>query len=125
MLHSFEVQILADVRSMPGSKWQPQFNQHAFERSLQQAGIRYIHMPALGGKPRYNAIPDAPVKGYAVYMETAEFKTAIQELEQTAATECVAYMCAEASWRNCHRRFISEYMAHKGWAVHHITGIRK
>jgi len=128
ILQSFGVRVLADVRSMPGSKWQPQFNRAALERSLKEAGIGYIHMPDLGGKRKM--IPalndDAAsnkIPGYSAYMQTKEFKQGIDELQVIAAKENVAYMCAEADWRHCHRSMVSEYLHNLGWEVWHIMDI--
>ena len=126
MLHSFDIQLLADIRSMPGSDKYPQFNQSALERSLPEAGIGYKHMPGLGGrrKPRPDSVNTAwrskAFMGYADYMETMPFKVAIAELEQLALTSRVAYMCSEAVWWRCHRSLVSDYLKINGWTVLHI-----
>ncbi len=131
MLHSFDIQLLADIRSMPGSNKYPQFNQSALERSLQGAGIKYKHFPGLGGrrKPRPDSTNTAwrskAFMGYADYMETAPFKAAIEELEQIAIHSRVAYMCSEAVWWRCHRSLVSDYLKVLGWEVLHITAINK
>jgi uncharacterized protein (DUF488 family) len=131
MLQSFDIQVLADIRSLPGSNKHPQFNQDALSRSLSEAGIRYIHMPALGGRrrPKPDSVNTAwrskAFMGYADYMETPEFKTAIEQLEQIAAKEKVAYMCAEAVWWRCHRSLVSDYLKARGWEVCHIMDIGK
>lgn len=131
MLQSFQIEVLADIRSMPGSRKYPWFNQHALAASLTHAGIRYIHMPGLGGrrKPRPDSVNTAwrskPFMGYADYMETEEFKSAIKELEQLATNKTVAYMCSEAVWWRCHRALVSDYLKVKGWEVLHIMAIGK
>lgn len=131
MLQSFNVQVLADIRSMPGSNRYPQFNQAALSTSLNAAGIEYIHMPGLGGRKRprpdshNTAWRNKAFMGYADYMETAEFKTAIEELEHMAAKRVVAYMCSEAVWWRCHRALVSDYLKVNGWEVLHITEIGK
>ena len=131
MLRSFDIQVLADIRSMPGSNKYPQFNQAALEQSLNEAGIKYIHIPALGGRrrPRPDSVNTAwrnkAFMGYADYMETTEFKAAIEGLEQIATKEIVAYMCAEAVWWRCHRSLVSDYLKVRGWKVLHIMDINK
>ncbi len=131
MLKSFHIQVLADIRSMPGSRKYPWFNQSALDALLKEAGIRYIHMPALGGrrKPRPDSVNTAwrskSFMGYADYMETTEFKTGIEELERLATNERVAYMCSEAVWWRCHRALVSDYLKVRGWEVLHIMAIDK
>ena len=131
MLHSFGIKVLADIRSMPGSRKWPQFNQSALNVSLHEAGIKYIHMPGLGG--RRKAKPDSvntawhnkSFMGYADYMETPEFKGAIKELEDIARNEPTVYMCAEALWWRCHRSLVSDYLKVQGWNVLHIMNMGK
>ncbi|MBS1690316.1 MAG: DUF488 domain-containing protein, partial [Bacteroidetes bacterium] len=78
MLQSFDIKVLADIRSLPGSNKYPQFNQDALSNSLQKAGIRYIHMPGLGGRRRpkpdseNTAWRNKAFMGYADYMGTDE-----------------------------------------------------
>jgi uncharacterized protein (DUF488 family) len=118
ILKSFDIRILADVRSFPGSKRHPQFNRQSFEKALAEVDVKYIHMPVLGGKLQHTG-------GYIAYMETLQFKQGITELEQHAGDNKLAYMCAEASWRNCHRAHISAWLHKAGWQVQHITGFAK
>jgi uncharacterized protein (DUF488 family) len=131
MLQSFGIEVLADIRSMPGSRKWPQFNQNELKQSLQQAGITYMHFLALGGrrKPKPDSHNTAwhnkAFMGYADYMETDEFKTAITELEKIAAEKRTAYMCSEAVWWRCHRSLVSDYLKVKGWTVMHIMDINK
>lgn len=131
MLQSFGIELLADVRSFPGSNRYPHFNKEALEVSLPAAGIQYQHFKDLGG--RRKAQPDskntawrnAAFRGYADYMETAAFQKAIKELEQLAGSRRVAYMCSEAVWWRCHRSLVSDYLKHAGWTVMHIMGVAK
>ena len=131
MLRSFGIQLLADIRSMPGSNKYPQFNQDALSRSLKDADIQYIHLPGLGGrrKPREDSVNTAwrnkAFRGYADYMEHDEFKSAIHELELQAIKHPTAYMCAEATWWRCHRSLVSDYLKVHGWEVLHIMAIGK
>lgn len=123
MLTSFGIHTLADVRSMPGSRRHPQFNASAFSRSLAEAGIAYVHIPALGGKQRNPADSTVPFAGYTAYMTTPTFAQGIHQLLTLAEKDNTVYMCAEADWRNCHRSKISNHIHHLGWTVLHINGI--
>ncbi len=126
MLQSFDIQLLADIRSYPGSRRYPYFNKEAMKLSLKDAGIGYIHFPELGGRrrPRPDSVNTAwrneAFRGYADYMETAEFRKAIARLDELAQTQKTAYMCSEAVWWRCHRSLVSDYLKTKGWQVLHI-----
>jgi uncharacterized protein (DUF488 family) len=126
MLRAFNILFLADIRSFPGSRKYPQFNKPALEQSLADAGIRYLHMPELGGrrKPRPDSVNtawrSASFKGYADYMETDEFRLAIERLEDLASGQPLAYMCSEAVWWRCHRSLVSDYLKIRHWKVMHI-----
>ena len=123
---------LADVRTIPRSRHNPQFNSAALAASLQEAGIAYSHVPGLGGLRR--ASPDsvnaawrnASFRGYADYMQTPEFARNLAAVLELAATERVALMCAEAvPWR-CHRSLIADALLARGAAVEEIvSGTRR
>ncbi len=131
MLKSFDIDLVVDVRSFPGSRKFPQFNKEAIEDSLPENGIKYSHLKTLGG--RRKADPESKhtiwrhpaFRGYADYMDTAEFETGMEELVKLAETKRVAYMCSEAMWWRCHRSMISDYLKSKGWTVMHIMAIDK
>ncbi len=131
MLKSFNIELLADIRSFPGSRKFPHFNKENLPASLAENNIEYIHLKNLGGRRKVN--PDscntgwrvAAFRGYADYMETESFKKAIHELEQIASTKRVAYMCAEAVWWRCHRSLVSDYLKNEDWTVLHIMGVGK
>ena len=131
MLHSSKIQLIADIRSYPGSRRFPQFNKEALEISLPQNNIEYIHLKNLGGRRKAN--PDSKntswrnlaFRGYADYMETNNFKREIQNLEKIALKQRTAYMCSEAVWWRCHRSMVSDYLKVQGWKVMHIMGIGK
>ena len=126
LLQSFEIALVADIRRFPGSSRYPQFNKPLLEASLKKAHIGYIHMPELGGrrKPKPDSVNtvwrSASFRGYADYMETVEFKKAIEALEELAVKQRVAYMCSEAVWWRCHRSLVSDYLKAAGWKVMHI-----
>ncbi len=131
MLHSFKIELIADIRSFPGSRKFPQFNKEALEISLPQSNIQYVHLKDLGGRRKAN--PDSKNTGwrhiafrsYADYMETDSFKDGIKELEKIAVKQRTAYMCSEAVWWRCHRSMVSDYLKLHGWKVMHIMGIGK
>ena len=131
MLQSFEIEILVDIRSYPGSRRYPHFNKEALEKSLPDVNISYYHLPELGGrrktKPdsKNTAWRNAAFRGYADYMETDEFKAGIVRLEKIALKARTAYMCSEAVWWRCHRSLVSDYMKVHGWEVIHIMGVSK
>jgi len=131
MLEAHAIKKLIDVRTIPKSRHNPQYNREALERSLREAGIGYEHMKALGGlrHPR----KDSPnmgwrnesFRGYADYMQTAEFEAALNQLGKAAAHHAVAIMCAEAvPWR-CHRSLISDALTARGYPVEHIMSATK
>ena len=130
-LKSFEIQLLADVRSFPGSRRYPHFNKEPLDASLAGADIRYQHFSELGGRRR--ARPDSlniawrneSFRGYADYMETNEFRKGIDRLLDLATTDRTAIMCSEAVWWRCHRSLISDYLKVKGIEVNHIMAIGK
>ena len=126
------IKLLADVRSLPGSKRYPQFNQEKLSDSLGKAGVRYEHFPELGG--RRKAKPDSKnrawrnesFRGYADYMETEEFDNGVKRLLDLAAEAGpAAIMCAEAVWWRCHRSLISDYLKVRGIEVMHILDANK
>jgi len=128
ILHSFEIEVLADVRRYPGSKKYPQFNVEALQHSLTEAGITYMPFLELGGRRKPK--PDSKntvwksesFRGYADYSETTEFKEALARLKEIAREKRVAYMCSEAVWWRCHRAIISDVLKEEGWKVMHIMG---
>ena len=131
MLHSFSIELVADVRSYPGSRRFPQFNKEELETSLSQNDIQYVHLKNLGGRRKVS--PDskntgwrhAAFRGYADYVETSAFRDGIEELVKSALKKRTAYMCSEALWWRCHRSMISDYLKLQGWKVMHIMGIGK
>jgi len=130
-LKFFSIQTLADVRSFPGSRRYPQFNQDRLQGALAEAEIDYVHMPELGGRRRARADSqnlawrNESFRGYADYMETEDFGSGIAQLLEIAQTSRSAIMCAEALWWRCHRSLISDYLKAKGIRVTHIISNRK
>ncbi len=119
---------VVDVRTIPRSRTNPQFNRDSLTAALADAGIDYQHTPALGGLRR--ARQDSPnagwhnasFRGFADYMQTPDFAAALQALIASAQSRRFALMCAEAvPWR-CHRSLIADALVVHGLAVEHIVG---
>jgi uncharacterized protein (DUF488 family) len=131
LLQAHNVKRLVDVRTIPRSRRNPQFNKETLPAALRAARIKYRHFPKLGGLRHARA--DSPNKawrnasfrGFADYMQTPEFTAAIERLEELAKRERLAIMCAEAvPWR-CHRSLIADALSVRGFRVEHImSGIR-
>jgi uncharacterized protein (DUF488 family) len=123
LLEAHGVQKLVDVRTIPRSRHNPQYDQPALRESLQTAGIRYEHLRKLGGLR--HARPDSPntgwtnasFRGYADYMGTSDFREALRRLEDQARGRRVAIMCAEGFVARCHRSLIADALTVDGWRV--------
>ncbi len=130
MLREQGVDTLVDVRTIPRSRRNPQFNADHLAAALPDAGIAYRNDKALGGRrgkqqdgPSPNSFwTHAGFRNYADYALTPPFRAALLELERTAATRRPAIMCAEALWWKCHRRIITDYLVADGHEVIHILG---
>ena len=129
LLRAHEITHLVDVRTVPRSRHNPQFNKDQLPVSLNGASVRYSHMPGLGGlrRTRPDSVNDgwrnASFRGYADYMQTDEFVDNIRELMALAAAEKCALMCAEAvPWR-CHRSLIADALVVRGVRVDEIIGL--
>jgi len=126
LLNAHDVRQLIDVRTIPKSRRNPQFNRDELAAALKRSKILYKHVPELGGlrHPRKDSIntawQNASFRGYADYMQTQQFDQSLRELMQEAATRRTAIMCAEAvPWR-CHRSLIADALAARGVEVEHI-----
>ena len=126
LLAAHGIEQLIDVRTIPKSRRNPQYNTDALAASLERAQIAYRHMPGLGGlrHPRKDSIntgwKNASFRGYADYMQTAAFEASLRELIETTGERRTAIMCAEAvPWR-CHRSLIADALAARGVPVEHI-----
>ena len=131
LLRQVVVDLLVDVRSIPRSRTNPQFNADALPEALVDAGISYRHLPALGGlrHRKKGAMPSpntfwrvAAFRNYADYAATETFRKGLDDLRALARDNCCAIMCAEAVWWRCHRRIIADYLLAEGVAVSHIMG---
>ncbi|WP_431861418.1 DUF488 family protein [Micrococcus terreus] len=132
MLRSVQVELVVDVRRLPGSNRCPQFNQDALEQSLPQHGISYRRAEALGGRrSRDRSVPDE-VNGfwenrsfhhYADYALSTPFAGGLKELIGWGARTRLAVMCSEAVWWRCHRRIIADHLLARGHPVLHLMGV--
>jgi 3-methyladenine DNA glycosylase/8-oxoguanine DNA glycosylase len=131
LLRAFEVTTLVDIRTIPRSRHNPQFDAATLPRALRARGIGYAHLAALGGLR--HARRDSPnagwrnasFRGYADYMATPGFEAGLGELRALAGRGAVALMCAEAvPWR-CHRSLVADALTARGARVEHITGPRR
>jgi len=126
LLSAHGIRQLVDIRSMPRSRRHPHFSSDKLSASLGERGIIYRHSPALGGmrKPRRDshntAWRVAGFRGYADYMETDEFRAALDELIARAREAPTAIMCAEAVWWQCHRQLVADALVARGIEVRHI-----
>jgi uncharacterized protein (DUF488 family) len=128
LLRTSGVRTLADIRTVPRSRANPQFDGRALARSVDAAGIRYVHLARLGGLRRARrdsengAWRNASFRGYADYMGTPEFAAGLDELRALARDGPVAILCAEAvPWR-CHRSLVADALFARGVVVEHVTG---
>jgi uncharacterized protein (DUF488 family) len=126
-LKAHGIETLVDIRAFPMSRRLPHFNREALEHSLQEQGIRYIWMKALGGYRKatrkdspHTALRNASFRNYADYTLTPEFDRAITELLELASTSRTAYMCAERVYFRCHRMIVSDWLLAHGHEVLHI-----
>jgi uncharacterized protein (DUF488 family) len=127
LLRAHGVGAVADVRAHPGSRRMPRFNREALERELPGRGLRYLHLPELGGRRRPAAgganrgWQVEAFRGYADHMASDEFAAGLERLEAIARRQPAAVMCAEGLWWRCHRRLVADALVISGWEVVHIA----
>ena len=128
-LKAHDIRALADIRAFPVSRRVPHFNREVLEGELPAHGIEYRWVKELGGY-RKKILDDSPnvalrnesFRNYADYMMSEEFVTAVSELARLAERSPTAYMCAERSYLQCHRRLVSDWLFARGNEVLHIDG---
>ena len=120
LLQAHGATCVVDVRTVPRSRHNPQFNKTSLPRALKKAGLGYVHLPGLGGlrHAKRDSLNvgwrNASFRGYADYMQTPEFDESLEELIRLAKQERIAIMCAEAvPWR-CHRSLIADALLVRG-----------
>ena len=131
LLKDAEVRLVVDVRAIPRSRTNPQYNGDALPKSLSEFHIGYEHIAELGGRRgRQPNVPPATngfwhndsFHNYADYAMGGNFHAALGRLHQLGHSERCAIMCAETLWWKCHRRIITDYLIARGEAVFHILG---
>jgi hypothetical protein len=130
LLCSFNIQHLADIRSYPGSRRNPQFRLEPLRESLEQAGISYTWLPDLGGLRRmglgaqspHQALTSAALRNYADHTDSPEFASAVKQLLRLATPrrDRTCFMCAETAPQRCHRLLLADYLFGQGVQVIHI-----
>lgn len=125
------VATVADVRTIPRSRANPQYEGTALDQALTGAGIRYVHLPQLGGLrharrgSQNGGWRNASFRGYADHMTTPEFEDGLRRLRELARMGPVVLLCAEAvPWR-CHRSLIADALLAHGVTVGHVTSAGK
>lgn len=131
LLQCFGIELVADIRTVPKSRHNPQFHVDVLPESLASAEIDYRHLPDLGGlrRPAKDSINtgwrNASFRGYADYMNTRPFQEAVEDLIATAAQRITVIMCAEAVFWRCHRALVADALLVRGIDVAHIMGVEK
>lgn len=130
ILRAFHIAVLVDIRTIPRSRHNPQFNGDVLRPHLGSRRIRYVHLEELGGLRRMSkesmntAWRNASFRGFADYMQTEEFEIGLAKLRDLALPQRVALMCAEAvPWR-CHRSLVADALTARGAQVDHITSAK-
>jgi uncharacterized protein (DUF488 family) len=131
LLSEAEIGLVADIRKMPMSRANPQFNEDRLAEALAVSGVAYRHMPALGGLrgkargllPAVNGFwENRSFHNYADYALSPQFHAGLEELIEEGRKRRTAIMCSEAVWWRCHRRIVADYLIAGGETVFHIMG---
>jgi uncharacterized protein (DUF488 family) len=131
LLTQVEVHLVVDVRTVPRSRTNPQYNSEILSKTLSQCQIEYEHIAALGGlrgrrrdvSPNVNAFwENQSFHNYADYAMSEDFHSGLIRLRDLGHAKKCAVMCAEAVWWRCHRRIIADYLIAAGETVLHILG---
>ena len=127
LLKANDIEVVADIRTIPRSSRFPHFGADRLAAALSEHGIRYRHLPALGGRraPREDspnvAWRNASFRGYADHARTTEFAQGLAALRELARSAPTAMMCSEALWWRCHRRLVADRIVAAGDVVLHIA----
>jgi uncharacterized protein (DUF488 family) len=127
LLRAHGIRTLVDIRTVPRSRTNPQFNQDTLPKRLAQEDLRYVHLPRLGGLRRARADSpnsawrNASFRGYADHMLTDEFARGLEELRELTPDGPLALMCAEAVRWRCHRSLVADALYARGVVALHIT----
>lgn len=127
LLKHYGVETLVDIRRIPFSRHNPQFNRETVMKAMEEAGIHYEHVTELGGvKPSQEVIDRARScsersRGFAGYMETETFQRGLDRAIALAADNRIALMCAESDPSHCHRFWVADALVERGIEVEHIV----
>ncbi len=120
ILKALDIRLVADVRTIPRSRHNPQFNSDVLAKSLKDSGLDYVHMPELGGlrHPKKDSPNTAwkndSFRGFADYMQTEDFEKGMAALIEAAEKQQTVIMCAEAVPWHCHRSLIGDALLARG-----------
>ncbi len=129
LLNEAQIQLVADIRTVPRSRTNPQFNKATLPETLAAQGIAYEHMAALGGlRGKAKATPpgvnglwtNESFHNYADYALTSQFEDGLKQLREKGRRQRCTIMCSEAVWWRCHRRIVADYLLAAGEQVFHI-----
>ena len=128
LFQASQIEFVVDVRHIPRSRTNPQFNRETLAEELAMVQIGYAHVAALGGLRNRSRVDVSPnlfwdnlsFRNYADYAMTQEFHQGLRQLKDCGHDRCTAVMCAEAVWWRCHRRIIADYLIRAGEDVFHI-----
>ena len=128
LLNYYNLDTLLDIRAIPYSGYNPQFNLETMIEEFPQSGITYEHIAALGGiKPSRDVMAAAKScsersRGFAEYMQTEKFKDGLDYVLNLANSgKQIALMCAESKPERCHRFWVADTLQVQGWEVRHIV----
>ena len=131
LLHQGRVELLVDIRSIPRSRTNPQFNLDTLPEALSAWQIGHTRIEELGGRRKKSTTISPEVNGfwtnqsfhnYADYALSNEFRVGFSRLTELSVERRCAIMCSEAVWWRCHRRFVADYLLHDGRDVFHLMG---
>jgi uncharacterized protein (DUF488 family) len=131
LLQQGRVELVVDIRSIPMSATNPQFNHDALPEALQSWQIAYMRIEELGGRRKKSKTVPSEINGfwtnqsfhnYADYALSDEFRAGFSRLTRMSSERRSAIMCSEAVWWRCHRRFVADYLLHDGRSVFHLLG---
>jgi uncharacterized protein (DUF488 family) len=134
LLRPQKIDLVVDVRSIPRSRTNPQYNSEKFAKALAKLQINYAHIPSLGGlrgrtcevAPDVNAFwENRSFHNYADYAMGEEFRSGLARLREMGHANMSVIMCAEAVWWRCHRRIIADYLIAANETVFHILGPKR
>lgn len=127
LLKAHSINFLVDIRTIPKSRYNPQFNEDALKKKLKENKIRYFHMKGLGGLRHSNKNSinlgwhNLSFRGFADYMQTKEFDSSLEELITLSKTYTVAIMCAEGNPFRCHRSLVADALMVRHVKALHIS----